>query len=228
MNRRGRRPRLGAVGLVTGRMSETLNIAQVCPETSALGPGRRFVLWVQGCPFSCKGCVSPDWIPIKPAGAVPVEDLSRRITSAEGLEGVTISGGEPMLQAAGLARLLTVVRKARPHCSAIAFTGFTLERLRAMAAYNPGIASLLGQLDVLIDGLYVKELDDGRGLRGSSNQRVHFLTERYRHLRREFERGPRRVEMHLLTGDLLLVGVPSAASLKAFHDVAARSGQDGG
>lgn len=186
------------------------------------------MVWVQGCPFSCKGCVSPDWIPFKPAAAVDVEDLLRRITATGELEGITISGGEPMLQAAGLARLLTAVREARPDFSAIAFTGFTLERLRVMAADSPGITLLLDQLDVLIDGLYVRELDDGRGLRGSSNQRFHFLTERYRHLRREFERGPRRVEMHLLTEELLLVGVPSSASLKAFHDVTARSGQDGG
>ncbi len=208
-------------------MSEILNVAQVCPETSTLGPGRRFVLWVQGCPFSCKGCVSPAWIPIRPASAVPVEELARRVVAAEGLEGITISGGEPMLQAAGLARLLAAVREARPDFSAIAFTGFTLERLREMAAEDPGIGALLGRLDVLIDGLYERELDDGRGLRGSSNQRVHFLTGRYRALRDEFERGPRRVEMHLLAEELLLVGVPSAASLRAFRAVAARSRQGG-
>lgn len=202
---------------------ETLNVAQICPETSALGPGRRFVVWVQGCPFSCEGCVSPDWIPIRPASAVAVADLARRVIAADGLEGLTISGGEPMLQAAALARLLMTVRAARPGLSAIAFSGFTLERLRAAAADDPGIDSLLGQLDVLIDGLYVKGLDDGCGLRGSSNQRVHFLTGRYQDLKYEFERGPRRVEMHLLTEELLLVGVPSPAALKAFRTVAARS-----
>lgn len=205
-----------------------LNIAQLCPETSSLGPGRRFVVWVQGCPFTCKGCVSPGWIPIKPASVVPVEELAQQIVAAEGLEGLTISGGEPMLQAAGLARLLTLVREVKPHLSTIAFSGFTLARLRAMATDDPGINSLLGRLDVLIDGLYVRELDDGRGLRGSSNQRVHFLTERYRALRYEFEQRPRRVELHLLTGELLLVGVPSAASLKAFHAVADQARRDAG
>lgn len=204
-------------------MSEILNIAQICPETSSLGPGRRFVVWVQGCPFACEGCVSPGWIPLKPASAVPVEELARQVIAAEGLEGLTISGGEPMLQAAGLACLLATVKEAKPHFSAIAFSGFTLGRLHAMADDDPGIIALLRQLDVLVDGLYVRELDDGRGLRGSSNQRVHFLTERYRALRHEFERGPRRVEMHLLAEELLLVGVPSAASLKAFRAVAARS-----
>jgi len=196
-------------------MVEILNVASICPSTHALGPGKRFVVWVQGCPFNCAGCVSPDWIPIRPSKAVAVADLAKRIAETDDLEGVTISGGEPALQADGLTSLLDAVKALRPDLSVIAFSGFTLEQLTRRAAADAFVADFLKHLDVLIDGLYVKELDDGVGLRGSSNQRIHFLTGRYADMKEQFESGPRQVEVHLLRDELLMVGVPTRAALDA-------------
>jgi anaerobic ribonucleoside-triphosphate reductase activating protein len=201
-------------------MTETLNVARVCPSTRALGPGRRFVIWVQGCPFNCAGCVSPDWIPIEPASIVAVDGLARRIIEPDDLEGVTISGGEPALQAGALASLLSAVKSARPSLSVIAFSGFTLEQLQKRAAADTRVAEFLKHLDVLIDGLYVKDLDDGLGMRGSSNQRAHFLTDRYAALKDRFESGARRVEVHLLKSELLMVGVPTRSAFEAFLSAA--------
>lgn len=201
-------------------MVETINIAQLCPETYALGPGKRFVIWVQGCPFNCNDCVSPDWIPIRTNQAMMIEELVERISGAQGLEGITISGGEPMLQAGALASMIRRVHNVCHGLSAIAFTGFTLEQLRKRSLIEPSISDLLSQLDVLIDGLYRPELNDDLGLRGSSNQRVHFLTARYRDLKDEFENQPRAVEVHLLKNEMLMVGVPSAKSLETFHSLA--------
>lgn len=204
-------------------MTDTLNIAQVCPGTSALGPGRRFVIWVQGCPFNCAGCVAPDWIPIRTASLVSIHDLAHQITASDDLEGITISGGEPALQSAGLYRLLTVVKAVKPHLSVIAFSGFTLEQLKRKATTDEGVAGFLSHLDVLIDGLYVEGLNDDLGLRGSSNQRVHFLSNRYKAMKDELEAGPRQVEMHLLRSELLMVGVPSGNTLDAFRSVSDRA-----
>jgi anaerobic ribonucleoside-triphosphate reductase activating protein len=203
-------------------MTDALNVAQICPETYALGPGKRFVVWVQGCPFDCAGCIAPDWIPIREAQIVPVRELVERILATEDLEGITISGGEPMLQADCLARLLSEVRTVRPDLSAIAFSGFKLEQLKRKAITDPGIARLLGQLDVLIDGLYRQEHDDGRGLRGSLNQRTHFLTDRYKHLTEEFENGNRDLEIHLLSDGLLLVGLPTQGAMRTMHSIVNR------
>jgi anaerobic ribonucleoside-triphosphate reductase activating protein len=200
-------------------MIETLNIAQICPTTYALGPGKRFVIWVQGCPFNCTGCIAPDWIPLKTASIVRIQDLVQRIIASDDLEGITISGGEPALQASGLARLLYKVKAVRPNLSAIAFSGFTLEQLRKRAISNTGIAEFLNHLDVLIDGLYVKDLNDDLGLRGSSNQRVRFLTDRYKALKDSFESGPRQVEVHLLKGELLMVGVPTERAFEATRSI---------
>lgn len=197
--------------------SGLLNIAQICPATYTLGPGKRFALWVQGCPFSCVGCLAPDWIPFKNANVVDVETLGRQVLGIPDLEGITISGGEPVMQAQALAHLVDYVRKVQPQLSVLVFSGFKLADLRKKADSDEGIAALLTRIDVLIDGLYIEDLNDGRGLRGSSNQKVHFLTERYVHLADQLTNGARKTEMHLMPAEILLVGVPTAVSLQSFH-----------
>ncbi len=56
-----------------------LNIAEICPATRTLGPGQRFVIWVQGCCFNCCGCISPEWIPQEVANLVEPTMLAQRI-----------------------------------------------------------------------------------------------------------------------------------------------------
>lgn len=196
-----------------------LNVAQICPATYALGPGKRFALWVQGCPFSCRGCLAPGWIPFKSADVVDVETLGRQILDVPELEGLTISGGEPMMQAQALADLVDYVRKLRRDLSVLVFSGFKLADLRQKTNSDQGIAALLDRIDVLIDGLYIEDLNDGHGLRGSSNQSVHFLSERYVHLAEPLTNGGRKTELHLMSSEILLVGVPTAKSLQSFHSV---------
>ena len=91
-------------------------------------------------------------------------------------DGITISGGEPFLQAEALVELLHLL-KTGMHCDlgVIVYTGYTIEELQQM----PSAQRLLEQVDLLIDGPYMQTLDDGGSLRGSSNQRVIPLTERY-------------------------------------------------
>ena len=45
---------------------------------------------------------------------------------------------------------------------------------------DPSIKRLLDELDLLIDGRYVADLDKGDALRGSSNQRIWNFTDRYK------------------------------------------------
>lgn len=181
-----------------------LNVAGVCPATRALGPGVRAVVWVQGCCFHCKGCVAPEWIPFRVVRLIRPEHLAEILLRDPQVEGLTLSGGEPMLQARGLARLVKIARQSR-ELSVVCYTGFTLEALRTRPP-GPGVEELLAETDVLIDGPYVEPLNDGRGLRGSANQRIHFLTDRLKG--EDFVTTPRRVEVHLGEGWLMLVGIP--------------------
>jgi len=182
-----------------------LNIAEICPATRTLGPNQRFVIWVQGCCFRCQNCVSPDWIPQKQATLVEPIQIGDRILSVPGTEGLTVSGGEPMLQAAALSVLFSYLREHRD-LSIMCFTGFTLEQLQAKS--DPAIDLVLGLIDVLIDGQYVPEMNDNKGWRGSANQVVHFLTPRHLSEAELFTERKRDVEIHLQDDSALMVGVP--------------------
>ncbi|MEU9573194.1 4Fe-4S single cluster domain-containing protein [Streptomyces massasporeus] len=198
-----------------------LNVAATRVGTHALGPGRRSVVWVQGCPFSCAGCLAPEWIPNRAARRVDPAELADELLADPGVTGLTLSGGEPMAQAAGLAALVRAAQARRP-LSVICFTGYRLQRLRARPP-GPGVTELLALVDVLIDGQYVTGLDDGRGLRGSSNQRVHHLTPRLAGCGYDFTGGPRIAEITVDGPAALLVGVPPPGLLAAFDSAVGRA-----
>ncbi|MBN2149707.1 MAG: radical SAM protein [Anaerolineales bacterium] len=193
---------------------DTLNLAAFCPQTRAHGPGLRAVVYVQGCPFRCPGCIAPEWQEQKQAELVNVHDLARRIL-AEPVTGLSLSGGEPMLQAGALANLVAILRQERPSLDIICFTGFQLGQLVLSA--NADIEHLLYLVDVLIDGPYVEALNNNRGLRGSTNQVVHRLTKRSKRLAYDFENSPRQVEIHVYQKGYMLVGVPPGGVLAALE-----------
>ena len=187
-------------------LSTWVNVAETCIGTGALGPGVRSVVWVQGCPLHCRGCIAPEWIPQKRARLVAPEALAAELLADEAVTGLTLSGGEPMLQAEALA---ATVRAARAHrdISVLCFTGYQLAELRRRPP-APGVTDLLGELDALIDGPYVAAANHGRGLRGSSNQVVHQLTGRLAAAGEALAQGPRTAEVRVRDQSLLLVGVP--------------------
>jgi anaerobic ribonucleoside-triphosphate reductase activating protein len=191
-----------------------IQVAETCVGTRALGPGLRSAVWVQGCPFRCAGCIAPDWIPPLPARVVSPRDLAAELLADPGVTGLTFSGGEPMAQAAGLAALARAARQARD-VSLICFTGYRLEQLRSRPP-GPGVGDLLAEADVLIDGRYVASRNDGRGLRGRDNQRVHLLTGRLADALAGLVSGPRRSEIRLRRDHALLVGVPGQDAVGAF------------
>lgn len=181
-----------------------LNIASTFQSTLALGPGMRAVVWVQGCDLRCPGCVAPEWIPREIRRLVKPEQLAEELLDNPQVTGLTFSGGEPMLQAAGLAQLARHARSQRD-VSIICFTGFTIEQL-VNRTPSSGVDELLAEVDVLIDGPYVASQNNNLGLRGSSNQRVLFLTERLQGF--DLEECSRHAEIHVGDGYLVLVGVP--------------------
>ena len=153
----------------------TLRLHAVLPLTLANGPGRRFGVWVQGCRLGCPGCFNPETH--DPSGGYPVEvrDLLRQIASAGGeVEGVTVSGGEPLEQAGALRAFLSAL-KAETGLSVVLFSGFTREEIEA----RPDGPAILARTDVLVAGPFEAARRLGRGLRGSDNQAVHFLSGRY-------------------------------------------------
>lgn len=157
-----------------------LAIAQTVRVTEAEGPGKRYALWFQGCPLRCPSCCNPEMLSFDGGRRVAMTDLLRDMeeaASADGIEGITLLGGEPLAHAAGAAELARSVR-ARG-LTVMVFSGYTLEQARELP--DPAVADLLAWTDILVDGPYMRELPDTRRRWiGSTNQRIHFLTERYR------------------------------------------------
>jgi anaerobic ribonucleoside-triphosphate reductase activating protein len=146
-------------------------------RTAAEGPGLRFALWAQGCSIRCAGCCNPHLFEDAGGVEVDVADLLRRLGAArEGLDGVTLLGGEPFDQAEPLA---VFARGARDlGLGVMTFTGHLVEDLRRSA--EPGVAALLEATDLLVDGPYdARKPERERRWVGSSNQRFHFLTSRH-------------------------------------------------
>lgn len=172
------------------------------PHVSVLGPGDRFVIWVQGCNRNCPGCIAEsshaagDGFRMTPA-ALALEIL------LSGAEGITISGGEPFLQAEALADTVVRVRRKKD-LGVIVYTGYLYEELSSV----PGADRLLAVTDLLIDGPYVRELDDGLSLRGSSNQRVLPLTGRYLDALGLYGTEQRKAQHFLRGQELHIAGLP--------------------
>ena len=184
--------------------SSFLNIADLCPSTRALGPGLRAALWVQGCPIHCKGCIAPDWIPFKKAHRLTPEEAAAKLLQDQAIEGITISGGEPMLQAAGLTAMLRAVR-SKKNLHVICFTGFRYEQLMNWNEKRK-IADFFDEIDVLIDGPFVEELNDGLTFAGSSNQRIIELSN-YQFPGMDSWIS-RRMEIHIRERNILAIGIP--------------------
>lgn len=132
-----------------------LNIMGYVDESEVNGPGRRAVVWVQGCARECPGCFNPVSWSFEINQLISIEELAEKILSNPNNEGVTFSGGEPFWQAPALAELAKSLKAAG--LNAMSFTGFTLLELQAEDA-PPGARDLLEQLDILIDGPYVESL----------------------------------------------------------------------
>lgn len=155
----------------------TMQIAQVVPSTEAEGPGKRFAIWFQGCPLRCPGCCNPEFLPFKGGETKSLAELLAWIDRTSEIEGITLLGGEPFAHAEAAAALSMAVRERG--LSVMIFSGYTLEELKLHS--SPHVASLLAATDILVDGPFIREQPDTtRRWIGSTNQRIHFLTERYR------------------------------------------------
>jgi anaerobic ribonucleoside-triphosphate reductase activating protein len=168
-------------------------------RSRANGPGARFVVWLQGCTLGCPGCFNPQTHDAAGGQPITVAEIAARMQLARGVEGLSLSGGEPLQQAAAAAALCDAARSLG--WSTLAFSGYTRAEIEAL----PGGPEVLARLDVLIDGRYVAGQRLATGLRGSANQSVHLLTARYSPV--EIESTPVAEIRIDKRGDAVLTGV---------------------
>lgn len=192
-----------------------LRIARWSKRCSVLGPGVRAVVWVQGCPFRCPGCVAPESLPFEGGEIIGVNELAEQILALEDIQGVTFSGGEPMSQAFSLSNLAKILHDRRDF-SVMSYSGFTLEQLLARGTNQQ--KRFLSELDILVDGLYVHERHTDLIWRGSDNQRVIFLSRRHEEWKSKMSSPGPGVEFEFEHDAVSWMGVPPKGFREQFED----------
>lgn len=151
-----------------------LRVFNIIKKTKVEGPKIRYCIWVQGCSRHCKGCQAKHTWSHKSGILYDCDDIINDIKKQKNIEGVTFLGGEPFEQAEALGYIAEQCKKL--NLGIVCFTGDLLENLQL---YDKN-STLLKNIDLLIDGEFmVDKLDYSRPWCGSSNQRYHFLTNRY-------------------------------------------------
>lgn len=153
-------------------LSKKLNVAHIniCTETE--GPYRRMAIWFQGCNIMCDGCCNPELQEMKVAHIMTVKkivEIAVRSKEEYKIEGVTFLGGEPTLQE-GITHLANALRLE--DMGTILFTGRKVESLDS---------GMINAVDLIVDGKFeLSQIDDERNLVGSKNQRIVYVTDRYK------------------------------------------------
>ncbi|MBQ3631887.1 MAG: anaerobic ribonucleoside-triphosphate reductase activating protein [Prevotella sp.] len=144
-----------------------LLIMGIIEDTMVDGPGFRTAIYCAGCRHQCPGCHNPQSWDFDGGHPMSTEDIMR-IIEADPYANVTFSGGDPMYQPEGFAELARAIHE-RTKKDIWCYTGFTFEQL----LHNPRQRALLEQVDVLVDGPFIKALrDETLVFRGSRNQRI--------------------------------------------------------
>jgi anaerobic ribonucleoside-triphosphate reductase activating protein len=165
----------GLVADMYPMIGPALNIADMDIVRQAAGPGNRLVIWFQGCLKRCPGCANRSFQEKKIKTVLTPAQLARIAENADGIDGITLTGGEPFLQAGCIVRFLSQLR--RLPLTTVCYSGYDIEELRDGRS-APEVRELLDAVDLLIDGEYKRKLPPGGAYRSSVNQKLHFLSGR--------------------------------------------------
>lgn len=183
-----------------------MEIDRVIFPVNTLGIGNRVGIWTYGCPRRCYNCSNPELQNSNKSKEINVENIIEAlIPYRHKIEGITITGGDPFFQQEELDKLISLIYE-KISKDIIVFSGYTIEELRDMRSM--WVNNVLSKITILIDGEYVDELNDGKGLRGSTNQQVHILNDEYAHLYKDCHLWERKVQNIFYKNNTMHVGIP--------------------
>ena len=181
-----------------------MKIGRIYYPVKVLGYGNRLGIWVCGCNKNCIKCISPELKNIMSGKEMSVQEIIKFIDGInDEIDGVTISGGEPFLQDRELAKLTAQLKKYGID-DIIVYTGYTYDHL---LKGNKNIRKILNNISVLIDGEYISELDDGKGIRGSANQNIYVF--RYENRYTDAENCERNIQAIITNTHITYIGIPN-------------------
>lgn len=150
-----------------------MKIAGFYDESISNGLGWRAVLFVSGCPHHCPGCHNKEAQDFNYGDEFNEEEILERIKENSILNGITISGGEPLCKEniPGVLKFIKDVKEIRPEFNVWCYSGYTLDQL--IDRNDEETNKCLNEIDVLVDGRFVESKKDPTlKFRGSSNQRI--------------------------------------------------------
>lgn len=200
-----------------------LDMADFAHPVEGLGPGKRLILWVRGCPLACPGCMTPEFWDNGASGTH--KEVSEVVTQLapllRNLDGLSLSGGEPTLQSAALTQLIRQLRMqdGLQDLEVLSYSGFTVEEL---VERGEDVAAYLGELDILVDGRFEQSAGNTKQWRGSDNQRIHLLSERaqikYSDIADALMPEDRPLQLQMLGANgYRLIGIPRRGDLAAYR-----------
>ena len=145
-----------------------MNYHNITKDDMLNGDGLRVVLWVSGCTHCCDGCQNPQTWDVSSGLEFDkaAEDELFEALNKDYVSGITFSGGDPLhpFNREEVFRLAKKVKTELPDKTVWLYTGFLWEEIQELD---------LSDIDVLVDGEFVKELNDNKlHWVGSSNQRI--------------------------------------------------------
>lgn len=132
-------------------MTEIIRLHHIMECSTVNGPGNRFVVWTQGCPFHCDGCFNQATHSQTDGFDMDIAKLAELINQTQDIRGITLTGGEPLLQIKQVSLLLNLICK---DLDVLLFSGYTLEEI----SKNKLLKQLLYQVDAALLGRYNKNL----------------------------------------------------------------------
>ena len=185
-----------------------MQIDRIVYPISTLGPGERLVIWTIGCSKHCYKCANPELWQTDPNKDIDVCGLVKNIRQAAGvhiIDGVTVTGGDPLEQIGELNKLLPLLREITD--DVLVYTGYTIEEAKMILSKSEWDA-MKKNTSVLIDGAYIDDLNDNICvLRGSSNQNIIYFDESKKKIYEAYLKKGRMVQNVFYNEKMISVGI---------------------
>ena len=196
-----------------------LDFAGCAGGIEGLGPGKRAVMWVRGCPLACPGCMTPElWANGPSTDFWSIEQVAKTLNPLlTGADGLTISGGEPMNQPIALRNLVRLLRVDWPDLEVLVYSGYAIEELQ-----NRGteVAEFLSEIDILIDSPFDQEQANNLKWRGSDNQRIFYLSQRAQKYLQDSDEALVERPLHIQMmgdGQFRIIGIPRRGDMEQYR-----------
>jgi len=142
-----------------------MKVMNIIQDSIVDGEGLRSVIFLSGCKWQCRGCHNPSSWNMNNGFDLTINEIVQRLDNP--INEVTISGGDPFLQAKELVELLKILKLKGKNIWC--YTGYSYEELLKKKIHR----DCLSYINILVDGKFeIGKRDLSLLYRGSANQRI--------------------------------------------------------